>query len=129
MFHIADEMHERDWYIQPQLRQNGYEENFHLSVSPPNVPVVDQLLVDLKESVEAAKKIKPSGVAEMVKEGLGAMKPEELTDETLAGMLDMAGMKGFTIPEKMADINQIMNVMPREIVDRLLVVFFNEIYR
>ncbi|MFH1438423.1 MAG: aspartate aminotransferase family protein [Pseudomonadota bacterium] len=129
VFHIADEMLERDWYIQPQLRQNGYEENFHLSVSPPNVPLVDQLLVDLKESVESARKIKPRGVADMVKEGLGSMSPDELTDETLAGMLDMAGMKGFTLPDRMADINQIMNVMPREIVDRLLVVFFNEIFR
>ena len=129
VFHIADEMLERKWYIQPQLRQNGYEENFHLSVSPPNVPLVDQLLTDLRDSVESAKTIKPSGVADMVRESLGSMNPDELTDETLAGMLDMAGMKGFTLPDKMAEINQIMNVMPREIVDRLLVVFFNEIFR
>jgi hypothetical protein len=60
IFHVADEMKERGWYVQPQLAYGSSPENLHLSINPNSERWADDLIVDLEECVEKARLL-PSG--------------------------------------------------------------------
>ena len=55
VFHIADEMKERRWYVQPQLAYGSSPENLHLSINPESVRWTDAMLADLHACTESAK--------------------------------------------------------------------------
>ena len=127
VFRVADEMRKRNWYIQPQLGLGAHRENFHFSVSAQNVPMIPDLLKDLAESVEAVKDAPESGLAERIRAQYGELQHDQLTEKIFWRMLGMAGIKGVEIPERMAEINEILNALKPELADALLKRFFNEI--
>ncbi|RJO71548.1 MAG: aspartate aminotransferase family protein [Myxococcales bacterium] len=127
VFHVADEMRLRGWYIQPQLGIRGYKENLHFSVSAGNTPHVDALLVDLAASVEAAKHLPPTGI-ETLREMLEALTPEMLSDEMFATLMGQMGIGASTVPNRMAPINDILNVLSPAMADKLLIKYFSELY-
>jgi glutamate/tyrosine decarboxylase-like PLP-dependent enzyme len=130
IFHVVDEMKLRGWHVQAQLGLGAeYKENFHLTVLPGNVDMVDALINDLKECVDAAKKAEPSGLAEQLAAALSGDDPIEINDESMEGMFKAVGIEGDKVPERMAEINQILNALPPEIADRLLSAFYNEVNR
>jgi glutamate/tyrosine decarboxylase-like PLP-dependent enzyme len=127
VFHIIDEMKARGWYIQPQLGFGGSKENIHLSINPANVKWVDAMLADLRECVAKAKTMKSGHLAAAVRDAFASIDPAELTPESLSGMLGMAGIQGFQVPERMAEINEILNALPVGLRERLLTEFMNEL--
>jgi sphinganine-1-phosphate aldolase len=129
VFHIADEMRARKWYIQPQLGLRDYRENFHFSMAAQNAKWVEPVLKDLAEATEAAKAMPPSGLAATVKEVFAGMRPEDLTPELFGKLLGMGGVEGTAMPSRMADINEILNSLQPEMADRLLILYWNEINR
>ncbi len=129
VFHIIDEMKARAWYIQPQLAFHGSKENIHLSVNPASVKWVDALLADLRLCVERAKSAKTGDLAAVVRETFSALDPDDLTEDTFAQMLGMAGIQGNQLPERMAEINEVMNALPAALRERLLTEFINELFR
>ena len=128
VFHVADEMKQRGWYVQPQLSFSGSKQNIHLSVAPSNVPWVDELLADLAESVEAARQLPPSDLAETVASTFANLDPAALTPEIFTQMLGMAGMTSVALPERMADINEVLDALPAEVTETLLSTFINELF-
>ncbi|MCA9774695.1 MAG: hypothetical protein KC466_19910, partial [Myxococcales bacterium] len=128
VFHVADEMRERGWYVQPQLKFGPSPENIHICVNPNCVQWVDDLLRDLAECVEKAKTMKSGELAASVAEMFGSMDPSALTPETFQQMLGMAGIQGSGLPTRMAEINEIMNALPPALRSRLLNEYFNELY-
>jgi hypothetical protein len=44
-------------------------------------------------------------------------------------MLMMAGIHGTSLPKRMAEINEILNTLPVELRERLLIEFTNELFR
>ncbi len=125
-FVLADEMKARGWYIQAQLSQGSSPANIHLSINPSNVPWTDKLLSDLKESIEASRKVEvpeASGLAQMFTSG-----DVELTEELFAQILQMAGIDGVGLPSKMAEINQILDALPPKIRGELLKEYVNRLF-
>ena len=47
VFHVADEMRTRGWYVQPQLGYGRHRENLHFSVGPHNAIDVQMKLSQL----------------------------------------------------------------------------------
>ena len=125
-FVIADEMKKRNWYVQPQLACEGHEETLHLSVHPGNHDWVDPFLEDLAASVRASadKNVDASGLTA----AFGGVDPESLTTETVMQMLSMVGVDGFSLPDEMAEINAVLNALPRGLSERLILEFVNELY-
>jgi sphinganine-1-phosphate aldolase len=128
-FHIIDEMSERGWYIQPALAFGTSKEHIHLSINASNVGCVDELLADLRASVEAARTMSSGEIAAGVNEFLSSIDPSQLDDEAFSRMLEMAGIQGTSLPKRMADINEILNTLPVELRERLLIEFVNELFR
>jgi glutamate/tyrosine decarboxylase-like PLP-dependent enzyme len=129
VFHVIDEMKQRNWYVQPQLGFQDSKENIHLSVNPASVRWVDALLADLGECVAKAKAMPSGELGARIRAAFGSLEPEALTPEAFAGMLGMAGIRGTALPERMAEINEILNALPTRLRERLLVEYLNELYR
>lgn len=128
IFHVADEMNAKGWYVQPQL---GYEDcppNIHLSINPKSAQWVDDLLADLKVSLEAAKQLKQSEIVESLKDMLGSVDTATIDDSMYTQMMAMAGIEGANLPDRMAEINQLLNTLPPDFKEKMLVNFLNDLF-
>lgn len=129
VFHIADEMKVRGWHVQPQHRFGDHKENIHLSIHPGNVTKVEPFLAALRESVEAARALQPSPVVAMIGDQLGSIDASDLGPEAVGNMMAMLGVKDGALPERLAPINEILNIMPPKLSEEILKTFFNDIFK
>lgn len=129
VFHVIDEMKQRGWYIQAQLEFQNSKENIHLSVNPASVKWVDALLADLRECVERAKQLSSGALAEQIRAAFGSLAPSALEGDTFAGLLGMAGVSGTALPERMAEINEVLNALPVPMREKLLIEYLNELFQ
>ncbi|MFH2006461.1 MAG: aspartate aminotransferase family protein [bacterium] len=128
VFHVVDAMAKRGWHIQPQLQMGHSPANIHLSVNPSNVQHAAAMLADLREVV-AQTKAKPHGkIAAAVSTMFGAINPDRMNDKIFTKMINMAGIKSVGVPDKMADINDIMNALPAKLSERLLIEYINRLF-
>jgi sphinganine-1-phosphate aldolase len=129
VFPVIDLMKDRRWYVQPQLSFGPSPANVHFSVTATSLEVVEPMLADLADCVEEARQAPADpGRAEL----LGALRgldPDAFTPEMYAQMLAMAGLGGGgALPERMADINAIMDALPPALKEQLLVAFLNDLF-
>ncbi|MCB9640233.1 MAG: aspartate aminotransferase family protein [Myxococcales bacterium] len=128
VFHVIDEMKMKGWYVQPQLSYQGHKPCFHLLVSPSHRGKAEIFLEDLASAVELAKDQPESELAANVKEMFGQITPDQITEDVLQGMLGMAGIQGDGLPERMAEVNEVLNSIPTALVERLLTEFMNDLF-
>ena len=129
VFHVIDEMKLRGWYIQPQLGYGPSRENIHLSIMPSNVKWTEPFLRDLRESVEKAKALPSGELKAKIEQAFAGVDPASISDETIQGLLTMAGAGGEELPERMAEVNETLNALPWRLRERLLVAYLNTLYR
>ncbi|MBM4334918.1 MAG: aspartate aminotransferase family protein [Deltaproteobacteria bacterium] len=129
VFHVIDEMKLRGWYIQPQLGFASSRENIHLSIMPSNVRWVDAMLADLRECVEKARSLVSGELAAKISAAFANVDPASIGDDTIRGLLAMSGAAGNALPERMADVNEVLNALPVPIREKLLVGYLNTLYR
>jgi glutamate/tyrosine decarboxylase-like PLP-dependent enzyme len=127
-FHLADEMKLRGWLVGPQLAYGPSKENIHLTIGPTHDSTVDAFLSDLRESAAAARALPKSALADQLRAAFASMRPEDVRPEVLQEMLTMAGANGTSLPEREAEINQILNALPRALGARLLAGYVNELF-
>jgi glutamate/tyrosine decarboxylase-like PLP-dependent enzyme len=128
VFHVIDEMKIRGWYIQPQLGYDCSPENIHLSINASSMEMVDGMLADLRECVEIAKTMPASDLAAQIKQVFGAVDPASFDQAAFESMLTMAGMNGVALPERMAEINEVLNALPAGLREKLMVEFLNQLF-
>ncbi|HEY8430058.1 MAG TPA: hypothetical protein VIL20_16865, partial [Sandaracinaceae bacterium] len=128
VFHLADEMKLRGWLVGPQLAYGPSKENIHLTVLPTHDATVDAFLADLRDAVDAAKKLPTSPLVDQVRAAFANMRPEDVKPEMLRQVLAMAGASGTALPEREAEINQVLNALPRALGARLLAGYMNELF-
>ncbi|MFN2376154.1 MAG: aspartate aminotransferase family protein [Candidatus Binatia bacterium] len=124
VFEIDDAMRERGWRLLPQFACGGGPANLHVSVSHGNVPHVETFLDDLREVVEDLRRRGPTVDREAfakVADGV-AGKPLE---EVLMAVAPLIGITGTDVPEKMAALNTMLDLLPAASRDELLRAFVN----
>lgn len=130
VFPVVDEMKARGWYIQPQLAYGSSPANIHLTVTATSLERVEALLADLRECCGIAREVEPDPERTQLLDSLRTLKPEDFTPEMYQQMLGMAGFAdGAALPERMADINEMMDVLPPALREELLIAFLNDLYR
>jgi glutamate/tyrosine decarboxylase-like PLP-dependent enzyme len=129
VFHIADEMRQRNWFVQPQLAYGSSPANIHLSINPASARWVEPMLEDLSASVEAARTLPSGGLAATIRSTFGHLQPDEVDEVMFHSMLSAAGITGTALPTRMAEINEVLNALPVALRERLLVEYLNELYR
>jgi hypothetical protein len=122
-------MKERGWFVQPQLAYGSSPENVHLSINPASERWVDELLADLRVSVEAARALPSGALAERIRTAFADLDATQVTPELFAGLLETAGVQGGELPARMAEINEVLNALPVPLRERLLVEYLGGLYR
>jgi sphinganine-1-phosphate aldolase len=127
LFQLADAMARRGWYIQPQPSTPVTPRSLHISVNYGNAHQVDALLADLREAVEEVKRATPidtENVRAMVNWALQNPDPQEAFQQ----LMGTVGIEGTELPEELALINEILDLLPDPLADALLVDYFNDLY-
>ena len=127
IFPLSDEMKDRGWFIQPQFGFANSSENMHLSVGYHNAHQVDAFVRDLRE-VTAKVRAEQQGKERFV-------MPDELRDfivnsgpEVMDELGDILGSDGSALPERMEEINNMLNQLPADAREMLLGEFVNRLY-
>lgn len=127
LFQLADAMARRGWYIQAQPSTPVTPRSLHISVNYGNAHRVDALLADLREAVEEVKQAPPidtENVRAMIAWALQSPDPQEAFRQLMGAV----GIEGTELPEELALINEILDLLPDPLADALLVDYFNELY-
>ncbi len=134
-FTICDEMSARGWFVQPQMSYGGAPPTVHLSVSAGTRPHIGELLDALGESVAAAVAAGPVAVDEGVVAFIAALDPAALSDADFDGLLAASGLVGeaadgaLALPERMAEINAMLDLASPAMREALLIAFLDRLAR
>ncbi|MFF3216778.1 pyridoxal phosphate-dependent decarboxylase family protein [Streptomyces sp. NPDC002886] len=130
LLHLADEMRERGWYLQPQLSFDGLPPNLHLTLTPATVGQVDALVTDLAAALAASRALPPVTVDPGLAELAAGLDPETLGPDEIAGVLAFAGLGGDgKLPARTAPVLMLLDVLPGPLKERLLAEFVGSVFR
>ena len=128
VFHLVDAMNARGWYIQPALSFDNSPAHIHLSINASNAGREDAFLADLRACAAETRHRPPGDLVRLVEEGLGHLDLNALSEAELADLLALAGIDGEGLPEGMAEINQVLDALPPDAREMLLVRFVNNLF-
>jgi glutamate/tyrosine decarboxylase-like PLP-dependent enzyme len=130
VFRICDEMKKLGWHMYPQTRHGNLRESFHLTVVPGNVDRVDEWLEDLGRCIKGLKSQPLTPETGDLRALVSGIDFETLTDPEIEKILEGAGLAGGSLPQGgAAEINEILNELPPAVTDRILTLYFNQIFR
>lgn len=127
VFRLIDEMRALGWYVQPQLGNRGSKENVHLSVDPASGAAVEGLLAAVRECVERVRGM-GSALPEELAAAIAGLDPATLGPATAAGLFEAVGIRDGRLPERMAPVNEVMNLLPPAVTTELLTDFVNDVF-
>lgn len=128
-FLLIDAMRERGWFLQPQFKTETGVENIHLTITPRTLDHLPAFLADLRAAVPIAKSRELGPMVQQLGPVLASLDPKTLTDETLRAMLAMGGLGGDDLPAQMAEVNAILNELPKPVLEKLLKTFIGGLLR
>lgn len=129
LFEVADELKARGWYVQPQLAFGDLPRNLHLTVTAASLGRLNGFLTDLAAATQVARSAMVGPPDPGLVEAVRSLDPSTMTPEVFAGFLSMAGLSVREgLPERMAPINRILEVLPPPLRERLLVEFMGQLY-
>ena len=134
VFTLADELRAAGWFVQPQMTFEGRPPTLHLTLSAATAPHVEDFLAVLDDAVATAVAAGPvevdPGVADLVR----ALDPATLSDADFDGLLDAAGLtggagNGLALPERMAEVNALLDLASPALREAVLTAFLDRLSR
>ncbi|MEJ8661573.1 pyridoxal phosphate-dependent decarboxylase family protein [Streptomyces sp. MS1.AVA.4] len=130
LLHLADEMRERGWYLQPQLSFEGLPPNLHLTLTPATHGRVDALLADLAAALKAARALEPVAVDPGLAHLAAGLDPDTLGPEEVEAVMAFAGLTGDGgLPRRMAPVLVLLDALPGRLKERLLTEFVGSVFQ
>lgn len=122
LFHVADEMAARGYYIQPQFAFGGQPVTLHMTVTAANHGHETELVAALAESVAAAREMPAPGFPP---ETIDAVMSADLGAAgglmALAAPLGLVSPEGaLQLPDRMAAINTLLAALPTAAREQVL---------
>jgi len=133
VLNLADEMTARGWLLQPQppFAQPGGDlpATLHLTVTGATAGRVDALLDDLRAAARTAAEL-PAPVADPdLVAAAATIDPAALTVAEVEALLELAGVGGGRLPDRMAPVHALVAALPRPVAERLLAGVLGQVYR
>jgi glutamate/tyrosine decarboxylase-like PLP-dependent enzyme len=133
VLNLADEMTARGWLLQPQppfAQDTGdLPATLHLTVTGATAGRVDALLADLRDAASAAAALpRPVADPDLVA-AAATIDPAALTVAEVDALLEVAGVGGGKLPERMAPVHALVSALPRPVAERLLAGVLGQVYR
>ncbi|EFF89368.1 sphingosine-1-phosphate lyase [Streptomyces sp. e14] len=130
VLHLADEMRERGWHLQPQLSFGPLPPNLHLTLTPATNDRVEALLADLADAVKTVGASEPARPDPALAEFAAGLDPDRLGPEEVAAVLAFAGLDGSgPLPTRMAPVLMLLDTLPVRLKERLLTEFIGSLFR
>jgi len=126
VYQLADVMKKRGWYLQGQFSTAHSPRNLHISVNYGTTAKAGAMLKDLRECVEIVKRGKPLD-SDYIRREVGRLLANP-SPEAFASLAALAGIQGSELPDEMATINEVLDAMPDELANVMLIDYFNELY-
>ena len=134
VYTVVDELTARGWDVQAQPARHGSPPTAHVTMTPGVADQLDDLLAALADATVAAAargRAAPDprlGAAASALATQGT-RPADLDDATIGSLLAAAGIGaptatgdgGAGLPERMAELNALLDRLPPPLVERLLV--------
>lgn len=129
VFALADELKSRGWHVQAQLAHGPSKENLHMTINPGNTRWIDDFVAELPRAVEA---VRAAGGGPKPPKELAALLAQQIdadtTGEGLGRVVESIAGPGDGVPGKMADVNALLNELPRKLQEKLLVAFVGKLF-
>ncbi|MCF6737537.1 aminotransferase class V-fold PLP-dependent enzyme [Blastococcus sp. KM273129] len=133
VLHLADEMTARGWLLQPQppFPQDGGDlpATLHLTVTAATAGRVEALLADLRDAARAAAALPRPVPDPGLVAAAATIDPAALTVAEVEALLELAGVSGGSLPERMAPVHALVAALPRPVAERLLAGVLGRVYR
>jgi glutamate/tyrosine decarboxylase-like PLP-dependent enzyme len=133
VLNLADEMTARGWLLQPQppFRQAAGDlpATLHMTVTAATAGRVEALLADLADAAKAARALPPPVPDPDLVAAAVTLDPAALTVAEVDGLLELAGVGGGRLPERMAPVHPLVAALPRPVAERLLSGVLDLVYR
>lgn len=132
VFTVADELAERGWLVQPQMRFGDMPATLHLTFSAATAAHLDELGAALDESCAAARASGPVAVDPELVSAARSLGPDSLTEQEFEGLLAVAGLSDIDqggLPKRMAPINALLDSVPAALREALLRAFLDRLMR
>ncbi len=124
VYRLAEKMKKKGWYLQPQFARENSPSNLHVSLNRSSVPQAEALLRALEETVAEMKQEQPDQktlelAAQIEKLAL------KFDDATFFELVEMAGVTGSAPPASMEKVNMLLEALPCDISEFMLVEYLN----
>ncbi len=126
VYHLVDVLKKKGWFLQPQFKRANSPANLHISMSRATVHQAEAFLKDFEATIEEVKQEEISDEARNLQAELDKLSIK-FDEETFFKLASMAGVTGTELPEKMETINQIMEVLPYDVSEWILIEFLNNL--
>jgi glutamate/tyrosine decarboxylase-like PLP-dependent enzyme len=129
---VADEMAARGWPVQTQPARLGGPATLHVTMTGAVAGQVEALADVLAAAVDAARphgRARPDAGLLALASGLD---PGTLDDAGLDAVLAAAGLSrggGVSLPDRMADVNALLEALPVPLAETLLAALVSRLYR
>jgi glutamate/tyrosine decarboxylase-like PLP-dependent enzyme len=130
VFTLADEMGERGWFVQPQMRFGEVPATLHLSVSAGTNAHLGEFARVLRASVGAAVAAGPVVVPAELAEAVTRLDAARFDEATFEKLLAMAGLDPAAgLPARMAPVNALLDLAAPELREAVLKAFLSKLSR
>ena len=133
VFTIADEMGSRGWLVQPQMSFGDLPASLHLSLCAATADRVEELVTALTGATAEAVRRGRVQVDPQLAAAAASLDPAGLDDAAFDGLLTIAGLAGdggaVQVPERMAEVNALLDVAPPPLREALLAAVLDRITR
>lgn len=127
IFQLGDAMTKRGWYVQPQFSTACSPANLHITVNHNTQGVTDEFLRALRAAADEVRNHpEPIDLAQV--HATVAMMLEQFGEGALDQLRGMAGLESDALPTEWAMLNSVLDALPDEITEELLVDFVNDLY-
>ena len=129
VFMLDDAMSRRGWSLQPQFSAGGVPATLHIAVTRSNVGREDAFLADLTDAC-AEVKAQPGALGEMseLRAEVERLMQAEPGPDTFARIAALADLRPGQMPKSFVRINTVLDALPRQVVEALLVEYLNNLY-
>jgi glutamate/tyrosine decarboxylase-like PLP-dependent enzyme len=126
VYRLADEMKRKGWFLQPQFARANSPANLHISLNRSTVPKARALLKVLKESVEELRRTPVDSSEVDLRREIDKLA-FDFDGDTFLRLAEMTGVTGTELPERMQRINQLLEALPYEVSESMLIEFLNNL--
>jgi sphinganine-1-phosphate aldolase len=126
VYRLADEMKLKGWYLQPQFARENSPANLHISMNRSTVPQAEAFLETFAETIEEMKQREPDDDTSALYAELDNLSIN-YDEATFFKLAEMVGVTADQLPDRMEKINKLLEVLPYDVSEFMLVEFLNNL--